>query len=59
MLVLTRKVCESIYIGEVHIVVAKVQGNRASLVIDAPRTMNIARGELLPKKEDDTSDPDS
>lgn len=47
MLVLTRKVGESICIGDnITIVVTKSAGNRVTLGIEAPRDVRIIRGEL-------------
>ncbi len=47
MLVLTRKVGESICIGDdITLVVTKSAGNRVTLGIEAPRDVRIIRGEL-------------
>ena len=47
MLVLSRKVDDAIYIsGRIKIKILKVQGNRVSVGIDAPRDISIVRSEL-------------
>jgi len=47
MLVLTRKVGESIQIGDhVTVVVQRISGNRVALSFEAPRDVRILRGEL-------------
>jgi carbon storage regulator len=47
MLVLTRKLGESIVIGDDIVVrVSAVQGSRVKLAIEAPRTRRILRGEI-------------
>ena len=61
MLVLSRKVSESIKIGDgITIVVNRIAGNRVTLGVEAPRNMRIIRGELRPfeqpAKEDQASD---
>jgi len=49
MLVLSRKVGESIRIGDaITVVVNRISGNRVTLGIEAPRRMKIIRGELRP-----------
>lgn len=48
MLVLSRKVAQKIRIGdEIVITVLKVQGDQVSIGIEAPRTLQIMREELL------------
>ena len=48
MLVLTRKVNQSILIGEdIHITILEVDGDKVSIGIDAPRSVKIVRSELL------------
>ncbi|PYF07616.1 carbon storage regulator CsrA [Ureibacillus chungkukjangi] len=47
MLVLSRKVGETIWIGEnVEIVISEVQGEQVKIGIRAPRSINVIRGEL-------------
>ena len=47
MLVLTRKVGETIWIGEdVEIVISEVNGEQVKVAINAPRSIEIVRGEL-------------
>jgi carbon storage regulator CsrA len=51
MLVLTRKQNQEILIGDnVKITVLKIKGNTVRLGIEAPRDVNVLRGEL-PRKE--------
>lgn len=45
-LVLSRKVGESIRIGDITIEVARLRGNKVRLAIAAPRKTRIVRGEL-------------
>ncbi len=55
MLVLTRKYGESIVIdGIIKVTVEKIKGNRIRLSFDAPRDIEIVRGELptKPTKKD-------
>lgn len=48
MLVLQRKIGESIYIGEdIIITIQDVSGDRVKISIDAPREIPIVREELL------------
>jgi len=48
MLVLSRKVGETIWIGEdVEIVISEVKGDQVRIGIRAPRNIEIVRGELL------------
>ncbi|NGX60888.1 MAG: hypothetical protein K940chlam9_00362 [Chlamydiae bacterium] len=52
MLVLTRKVEQKIRIGDdVVITVLKVQGEQVSIGIEAPRSKQIVREELLHKDQ--------
>jgi len=54
MLVLSRKVGESIKIGEgITVVINRIAGNRVTLGLQAPRDMRIIRGELRPFDEDE------
>lgn len=47
MLVLTRKAGETIWIGEdVEIIVSEVKGEQVKIAINAPRSIEIIRGEL-------------
>jgi carbon storage regulator len=49
MLVLTRKLDEKIRIGkDIVITVVEVKGNRVRLGIEAPLSIPVVRGELLP-----------
>lgn len=48
MLVLSRKVGETIWIGEdVEIVISEVKGEQVKIGIRAPRNIDVIRGELL------------
>ena len=51
MLVLTRRVDETIHAGPVSITVCRIDGNRVRLGIDAPAVMPITRGELLARQQ--------
>jgi len=47
MLVLSRKVGETIWIGEdVEIVISEVKGEQVKIGIKAPRSIDVIRGEL-------------
>ncbi|MGE7917506.1 carbon storage regulator CsrA [Viridibacillus sp. NPDC093762] len=47
MLVLSRKVGETIWIGEeVEIVISEVKGDQVKIGIRAPRNIDVIRGEL-------------
>ena len=53
MLVLSRKVDETIHIGDDIVVrVQKIQGDKVSIGVQAPRETRILRGELEFRKED-------
>jgi carbon storage regulator len=46
-LILTRKVGEELVIaGNIVVRVARIRGNRVTLIVEAPREVNIKRGEL-------------
>lgn len=52
MLVLSRKVGESIHIGDqITVEVRRVAGNRTILAVEAPREMRILRNELREQQE--------
>ena len=56
MLVLSRKVGESIKIGEgITVVINRIAGNRVTLGLQAPRDMRIIRGELRPFDESEST----
>ena len=46
MLVLGRKAGESLLIGGVEVVIVRINGNRVSLGVDAPKEVKILRKEL-------------
>ena len=47
MLILTRKIGETIWINdEIEITISEVKGDQVKIGINAPRTMEILRGEL-------------
>ncbi len=52
MLVLGRKANEQIIIGNITIIVVRVNGGQVSLGIDAPKNVPILRGELAESDED-------
>lgn len=59
MLVLTRKVGESILVGnDVMITLVASQDNKARIGIDAPLSKNIARMELIGDAQHDKSQSD-
>ena len=52
MLVLGRKLGESIMIGrDIRIIVSRIEDGKVRLAVDAPRSVEVCRSELLPKKE--------
>ena len=61
MLVLTRRVDESILIGEdIRITVVKIKGTQQICVgIDAPRDVPVLRGELLVDRDESAGQADS
>jgi len=57
MLVLTRKQNEKIQIGDnITITVVRMKGKAVRLGIEAPRNVNVLRGELVFEAADDNSD---
>ena len=47
MLVLSRKAGETIWIGEnIEIIISEVKGDQVKVAINAPRNIDIVRGEL-------------
>jgi carbon storage regulator CsrA len=46
MLIIKRKVGESIWIGEAKVVVSRRHGNIITLAIDAPQNVKVLRGEI-------------
>ena len=53
MLVLSRKEHERLYIGsDITVTVRRIAGSRVTLGIDAPRKVNIRRGEVAPIDND-------
>ena len=53
MLILTRKIGESIWINdEIEIIISEVKGEQVKIGINAPRTMEILRGELRTEVSD-------
>ena len=59
MLVLTRKPGEKLVIGNnITVTVLAVQGNHIRLGFEAPKHVNIKRGELIRVADEDLSDPE-
>ncbi|WP_394188498.1 carbon storage regulator CsrA [Paenisporosarcina quisquiliarum] len=53
MLILTRKIGESIWINdEIEIIISEVKGDQVKIGINAPRTIEILRGELRTEVSD-------
>lgn len=53
MLVISRKVDETVHIGEnVKVTVVAVVGGKVRLGIEAPKEVNVLRGELVGKEAD-------
>lgn len=58
MLVLSRKVSESIWIGDdIKVTVERINGGTVSISIDAPRNVKILRAELADSDERDAAKP--
>ncbi len=54
MLILTRKVGESVVIGEdVSIIVLGVKGNQVRIGVDAPKSVSVHREEIYNKIQDE------
>ena len=51
MLVLTRKIHETIKVGEVTFTIVRIGGDRVRVGIVAPEDQTILRGELVKKQE--------
>ncbi|MBV1951926.1 MAG: carbon storage regulator CsrA [Cycloclasticus sp.] len=57
MLILTRKVGESLVIGDdVSIVVLGVKGNQVRIGVDAPKSVSVHREEIYNKIQDEKKD---
>ena len=51
MLVLSRKVGEKLIIGgNIEVTISRIEGNRTTLCVDAPREISVRRGELKEKE---------
>jgi len=56
MLILTRKVGESLVIGDdVSIIVLGVKGNQVRIGVDAPKSVSVHREEIYNKIQDEKS----
>lgn len=52
MLVLTRKLMETLYIGDnIRITVVRLENGQVRLGIDAPREVPVVRAELVPERQ--------
>lgn len=51
MLVLDRKLGQSLVIGEAVVIIKKIMGKRITLGIEAPKAVHIKRGELGERQE--------
>lgn len=51
MLVLTRKLGESLLIGDAEIMIVKIKGNQVRVGVKADRSTKITRKELLDKDD--------
>ncbi len=59
MLVLTRKLLETLYIGDdVKVTVVRLEGNQVRLGIEAPRHIPVVRAELLESADADGDEND-
>lgn len=59
MLILTRKVGESLVIGDdVSIIVLGVKGNQVRIGVDAPKSVSVHREEIYNKIQDEQKDAD-
>ena len=57
MLILTRKVGESLLIGDdVSVIVLGVKGNQVRIGIDAPKSVSVHREEIYNKIQDEKSE---
>lgn len=60
MLVLTRKPGEGINVGDtIHFKIVRVNGNRVTVGVEAPRDVRIVRDELPPLREEGEDKPPS
>ena len=60
MLVLTRKVGQSIVIGdEIEVVVLEVRGEQVRVGIRAPKTVSVHRKEVYDQIQGDVKDPEA
>ncbi|ORU93584.1 MAG: carbon storage regulator [Cycloclasticus sp. symbiont of Poecilosclerida sp. N] len=54
MLILTRKVGESLIIGDdISVVVLSIKGNQVRLGVDAPKSISVHREEIYNKIQDE------
>ena len=51
MLVLSRKLNESIYIGDIKITVVRIQSDKVRIGIEAPKQTKVLRAELPVREE--------
>lgn len=57
-LVLSRRVGESIWVGDCEVTVVDVRGNQVRLAFTAPPEIQVLREEIKRKKEDERHDSD-
>ena len=57
MLVLSRKIDQTIKVGEVTFTIVRINGNQVRVGIDAPKDQPILRGELEKKRDSATAKP--